>query len=773
MASTIYREVPSTYVSTLYYANVMILGSKGAGKTSLVRCLQGNQFRQREPPTSTIECGQGFCELASNRHWKSTSQGIDYETELSRAVTDKLLKHIQSSPGNSPPVLPQRPRPRSCSSGNVGQYAPPLPPARLSTETGSDGGLDKPKKPLKRKFSFTKVFRKSSEKSLLGSSAGNLAQENKSPPPSPSFEAPPPPFVSSIPDRIEEKIRENLKDCVGGVLPPKVYGKLIECPSDSSLLFLAPTLLTRAPILLVAVDVSISDPSLVDRLISDVGALLHRWDAAFPQPPKSVPHTPRSPPPFHASPLLQSSQGSQTPPVPHGNPCIVLVGTHIDRVRGLVAKDNFERAKRSFKSSACGKYLANASFMMSCSSVLEQSLLEDFKKYLVDLVKKRCVQEVPLRWLRCIGRFRRLGREKCRYLCTAKDAADIVGEILGEEREAENVLRFLEDNNVTLHLKHVKALRDTILTDPQWFVTEADKIFSLVHSTARSALPSEYGEDVQTLVSHGSLSNRLLDHLWPFSKQTKQELLLLLHSLEMVGLRGNDSRPVSPWESEISLTDVAGDRPLAKRANKAPSISAVIVPSVVLEPVPADASSSIEPLYFRCSRGHFLVVVMPLLAVRCLQMYPSACCLYKGASCFQVDEDYVVAIEECANAIRLSLQPSHHASHPNPTPPPLPSADVAMATLMFVRATIEDVCSKCMPQDSVDVCIRCTCPGPPHYVTLRDSAVKDETRVCETGSSVRLPPLVLPWFGEEVGDHHRRENGTLACSMHRVLIVYL
>ena len=769
IASTFYRDVPSSYVATLYYANLMVLGNKGSGKTSIIRCLQGNPFRQKEPPTVAVDYGEGYCELTTNRHWKSGCHGIDYENELARAVADKLLKYVQSSPAksNSPPSLPLRPRPRSSSSGTITPYGPPVPPSRRSMLVGgSDSQLDK--KSSKRKFSLQRLFRKSSETSALPNSASALPLQQKSPPASPlSVEAPP--FISSIPDRIEEKIRESLKDCMGGVLPTKVYGKLIDCPSDSSFLSLSPGLLGRASIFLVVVDVSVSyekDSCGIDRLISNVGSLVHRLNATFPRtsPNSLLAHSSRSPPPFQVSPLVQSSHVPPTPPTSGNEPCIVLIGTHIDRVRGLVAKENFEKVKKCFKSSACGRYVANASFMMSCSSALEQSLLEDVKKYLISIVKKRCGQEVPLRWLRCIRKFQRLASEKHQYLCTSKDATDIVRESFGKEKEVEDVLRFLGDNNIALCLRQVKGLKDTIVTDPQWFVAGVGKVFSLVHPSARSALPSEYEDDMQMLISQGSLSNRLLDYLWPFSKQVKQELLLLLHSLEIVGLRGSDSRPISPWESESNLLDhlyTRGDRPLKRVKNL--SISAVIVPSVVLEPFPPDLSlSCIEPIYFRCD-GSFPSTVMPSVAVRCMQMYSATCCLYENASCFQVDESHAVVLEECGSTmIKVSMQPSHHASHLTHTSPSLPSPDVAMATLMFLRATIEDVCNKWMPKDGteIEMCAKCCCCRRPHYIQLRDSVTDDRTQQCEMGSTVKLTSLILPWFGEDVG-MLQQENSAL------------
>ena len=736
LTSKIYQEAPLKHSVSLYLANLIVVGPKGAGKTSLIRCFNGNEFRHREPPTGTFDVPEKYCELVSHRGWLPSTHGLAYDNELCRTIIDELFKQSDSIPPplppnrmipssvllRVPPPLPPRSRPQRRSMLVESQSHPPLRSSGSIPEdlhSAATGTSQKTRKSIKKRLS--NLIRRGSLTSRTHHQSNHsspplfytdiVMPAPSSPPLSPSE----PSFVSAIPDTLLAKLKEKLKDCVNGTLPPEIYGKLIDVPSHDCSSFFKSLLLTESSIMLAIVDISCNDRDIVKELLNNLNSIFDQI-ATFPT-------------------------------------SLVLVGTHSDKYASAVtAKQRLDEVRQALKNSCYSNCLASSSFIVSCSSLFDQSTIEDLKKYLIDLIKKKCHFNVPLRWLRCIRRFQNLSEQ---VFIPLADAKSIIKEVClsSSDEEVNKILKFLHNHLVILHLSSFKPLLHTIITNPHWFLKKIGLLYGLAD---QHNIPPNLTSDHQIVLSHGVVTDRLLEHLWSGSKSNRQELLLILHSLELIALCGPQSRLLSPWESEKSLLVSPYHSP-SPPPPTTPTITSIIVPSLVQESLPASISLPlIDPLYFVCHQGTFPTVVFNRLLVRCLRFYTSSNFLYKSAACFLVDPMTMLLINKQDDKLKISLHPSHHPTtssslSESSTSSCLPAPETAMAVLMFIQPAITDIFHQWLPNVTFDLRIQCYCnPQSLHYIILEGINTPVEPLECELGSKVTLPLLSTPWFGEDI-----------------------
>ena len=736
LTSKIYQEAPLKNSVSLYLANLIVVGPKSAGKTSLIRCFNGNEFRHREPPTGTFDVPEKYCELVSHRGWIPSTHGLAYDNELCRTIIDELFKQSDSLPPplppsrmrsssvhlRVPPPLPPRSRPQRMSLLVESQSYPPLPSSGSIPEdlhTVATGTSHKTKKSIKKRLS--KLIRRGSL-----TSRAHHQNDHSSPPlfqtdsvmpssPSPPLSPSEAPFVSAIPDTILDKLKEKLRDCVNGTLPPEIYGKLIDVPSQDCSSFFTSFLLTESSIMLAVVDISFNDQDIVKELLNNLNCIFDQM-ATFPT-------------------------------------SLVLVGTHSDKhTSAVIAKQRLDEVRQALKNSCYSICLASSSFIVSCSSLFDQSTIEDLKKYLIDIIKKKCHLNVPLRWLRCIRRFQNLSEQ---FFIPLADAKSIIKEVClsSSDEEVDKILKFLHNNLVILHHSSFKPLLNTVITNPHLILRKIGLLYGLAD---QHNIPPNLTSDHQIVLSHGVVTDRLLEHLWSGSKSNRRELLLMLHSLELIALCGPQSRLLSPWESEKSLLTSPFHSP-SPPPPTTPTITSIIVPSLVQESLPESISLPlIDPLYFFSHQGSFPTVVFNRLVVRCLRFYTSSNVLYKSAACFLVDPMTMLLIEKQDDKLKISLHPSHHPTpsssiSESSTSSCLPSPETAMTVLMFIQPAITDIFHQWLPNVTFDLRIQCYCnPQSLHYIILEGIDTPVEPLECELGSKVTLPLLATPWFGEDI-----------------------
>ena len=854
----------------MFLCNLILLGPLGSGKTSLLRSLTGDPFRLVEPPSRRIDFAESYSILTDSLAWlPSSSSGLVYEDELVRIIVEDLLKHVQTisrlssssgvvgvGEGGGGVVLRQK---------RVSREGPPLPPPRQRSQSFTEvrgyicrelaesnagnrlsGNLElldsteklemagRPKLSHRRRNPLAKLlnrgFRPSRDHKKVQRHYSDSAKHahyvvNAATPPSPlpprasgstpSPVPPPPTHSSPLPERVTEKIRQELGESVGGgSLPPKHLARLIDTPGHPSFRVLQSLFLTENSLCLLVFDTSkdilspfSSSPS--SSSFSSSSSAAHRQRpspiAATPRPPSS-PSSPSSPSP--SSSPLDNSYLSHVMAVLSNvclqwsgckmdltvcGPRVVLVGTHSDKAPSSVTHHNFKVLQEEIQASPYHRFVAGVKFVVSNSSIIERSSMDDLKRFVKETVKKTCRQQVPLKWLRCVRRFQGMPRKKS-YFVSLAEARRLVSEICDispADPEIGEVVHFLHQNQVIMHFPRVHHLKDLVVSSAQWFSRHLSALFGagsvevgpgdLPTGPAPGPTQEELLADQELLKSTGVLTNQLLDYVWreKESQAVKEELLVVMHKMDLLCCMASEAHPVTLSASVEDLTAEPDVRKKLKRSKRGggggASITSLVVPALVEEGEDLDhahlaatmPSYDVDPIMFRF-KDHVPDGLFPRLLVRCVQSYPRGFSLRQHSATFKVDDKSVLLLTEGRCYIRLALHPNTKLSSggsplspPSPRPPssssPRPfleysdldsvlsegTPETCMAILMFVQASINDLTQQWTPHLDFDLCVKCNCklrpaPIPMDAVVDIDAAVAEMSRGSGVGCGQRL-----------------------------------
>ena len=816
VATKSYREAPLTRKATMFLGSIVFIGPHSSGKTSLMRNFTGQPFRLMEPPTQKIYIPDNYCLLLDHLDWLPSTAGLAYEDELVRIIVEDLLKHTQTmlkSDASAPPLPPLRKKRSSSFSESHGAHSyfadsPELTRAtnRLSgsfevIESGSLEGqlqLGIRPHPVAESEKSNSLERQSHKKSFLtrllstrhhhksgqDSSTGTGVKRHYSDSVkrgqytgmNATNGSASPEYYSSLPERLIGKIKAELKECSAGCLSQNYYGKIIDIPGSFPFSAIKPIFVTETSVSVVVYDVSqdmYSVPSPGTHRKSPVSTGDGKQNGTLsPKPPPAIGESTYLDQIMSEIKNLCLHWSHSNVALPLKGPRIVLVGTHSDKVPASVSMRNFEILRDTIKASPYEKYVNMMKYIISSSSVIERSNIEDLKRFTMETFKKACRQQIPLRWLRCIRRFQGLSAKGMHFVSVAQ-AQGIISELcdLSRTQDIQEVIRFLHQNHVVLHLDRIHRLKEMIITSPQWFALRMSEIFAAGSMSIEDALP-ELAVDQQLLQTRGILSNRLLDYIWRDrdSRLNKDELLTIMHKMDLLCCIGTGTRPFSPSATVESFTQ----SPSTKR--KLPPkviISSIIVPALVKAPMPPNLNSlptyGVDPLYFRFKDGLLPGGLFSRLLVRCIPSYPVNYSLYLEAATFEVDPTSILVLTAGQDHIRLSLHRVREEISENflssPIPTNLddllrggstPNPDLCMAVLMFIQAALSDVIQQWIPHLDYDLCIACHCPAGSssvdrmHYIILSDSdnILQRSTLRCEANSQISTSTVLTCWFGE-------------------------
>ena len=592
-----------------------------------------------------------------------------------------------------------------------------------------------------------------------------------------------------LPEQLIEKIKKELQQSTDGTLNQKYYGRLIDMPGGGAFQVFKHLFITDSSICVLTFDISkdiLSVPSPGPRRRSPLGT---KDPIIRPSSENGQVNSSRQ---GHAQPgkasylnqlltmigdiCLQWSHSNSDLTVRGAR--IILVGTHSDKVPSSVSHRNFELLRKAIKGSPYEKYVSMVKFVVSSSSIIERSSIDDLKHFIMDSAKKACRVQVPLKWLRCVRRFQAFSSKKA-YIMSMAEAKKIVAEVcdISQPEEIEGVIQFLHRNHIILCFERIHQLKEIVITDCKWFASHLSAVFKAGYiDLVQKGAPVELHSDQELLRLRGILTNQLLDYLWR-DKETqkhKEELLTLMHKMDILCCMASET---SPFSLSTSIEDLTLDSS-AKKKNKsnvsAGVLSSVIIPSLVEESAPPHLASlpsfKAEPVIFRFKQGHVPSSLFQRLLVRCVQSYPNDYALYRDAATFEVDSVSLLVLTMGKDFIRVSLHRIRSGRESlSPTlditdldslmSPNLrsPCPDVCMAILMFIQATISDLIQQWMPNLSYDLCVLCSCKSQVEKDIDVDHARKlstmsepgvNHSKVGDASATVALPA----WNSNE--DHY-------------------
>lgn len=857
-----YREAPVSRKATMFLGNIILLGYQGSGKTSLLRSLTGEMFRLVEPPSQQVDVSENYCLLTESLNWVASVAGLGYEDELVRIILEDLLRHMNSSLSKSgvnvmeardlhlrpgaecpPPLRPLDTRP-----GGRAEYPPSLPPPlpqRSHSFSEKAGNLcvtndnraclsesfdvqDKPH--LLRPNQLPKVKRHGLAKFLNfvphhqnkdhkkvkrhhSDSAKHMHYTDHHDTPtsalgdtSPLLSAP---RFSPLPERLTERLKTEFAECTGGTLPPKYLARVIDTPGHPSFRVLQSLYLTENSLCLLVFDASkdiLSSPSASSLSlkrkpspeVKQNGHGRHYLEDSYLLRIMS-----------EVSNICVQWSGCNIDMTICG-PRIVIVGTHSDKVSSAVTHRNFEILRGEIRASPYQKYVANVKFVVSNSSIIERSSMDDLKRFMKENIKKSCRQQVPLKWLRCVRRFRAF-LKKGTYFVSLADARKLVSEICDislADPEIGEVIEFLHRNQVIMHFSRVHHLRDLVISSFHWFIQQVSALFGAAFVDIAADLTpttiintTELVAQQELLRSTGVLSSQLLDYVWreKDSQTNRDKLLTVMNKMDLLCcLASETTTTANPVPLSASVEDLTAEPKRNKHRHMVATPSLVIPALVEEEPDPGYISSlpayNVDPVLFRF-KDHVPNGLFPRVLVRCVQSYPKGFTLYRHNATFQVDEKTLLLLREGRNYIHLSLHHLHETTPSSCNAPWSPTNQymsmsdfdgdsvnpfMCMAVLMFVQASISDLTQQWTPHLDFDLCVKCNCKLRPipmdavvdiddalaemsrnarsrlapnqdhHYIILNDvdSLVQQLSLRCEFGNQVAITASLLCWFGE-------------------------
>ena len=605
------------------------------------------------------------------------------------------------------------------------------------------------------------------------------------------------PRVSSIPERLVEKIRNGMKDCTESGLPVQFYGRLIEMPGAKSFRTIRSLFITDYSVCVLVYDTSKSLDAFVSprvRRKSSTTSLktmeLSKASGGHGNMEVHVcteeSHYEQLMTDFNNLGLHWSHSDSD---MTLCGQRVILVATHSDKVASSVSHTNFDQLRTAIKASPYHKYVAMMKYVLSSSSVIERSNMDDLKRYIIEVVKKSCRQHVPLKWLRCIRRFLSLSEKGVRFI-TLEDTRKIVADTcdIASKDEEDAVIRFLHNNHVILHFARIHQLCEIVFTSPVWFAQHLSGLFGVAWTEIPPNAPARLKTDQSRLQTRGILSAQLLDFVWKEHGANRKRLLAILHKMDLICCLGPNSHPIAPSTSPAAIAQDISGGDFAKPSDHLPSsfsFSSVVIPSVVAESMPPHLPRmpvfDLDPLHFRFKDGFVPYDVFPRLVTRCVHSYPNHYTLYSNAAVFEVDTSTILLISECKGRITLNLHQGRYSASGSPQgfsptnlddvarPPEPPNLDTCMAVQMFLHAAISDIIQQWLPQVDYDLCVECKCSkGPPegekdggvHHVVLSqtDNILQRVSLDCERGSQVMIGVPLYSWFGEIPHPHSPEED---------------
>lgn len=786
IASNIYEQSLNSddLCTTVNIANVIAVGPAGSGKTSLMRRIQGEQFRLAEQSTQDVVFHDKLCEVSNNSPWVCRDDdcvGMSHSNELARSIASQLIDHakvssptstcdsyLPSSPPHKPLLLINTHKPIPYISQPSEPHSPELPGVADRKRSSS--------------FSFSSATLPPSRNACMSM----VIEDVKTPPPAISFDitgSQPeglnhtqsnslPPRKGSIKralsfsvfrrasNKREKKSNHNPTNNNTYLKPNSIRVERKESPLLASKNAHSPLLATppsSPPTLAqfeLAIPIKLADKikNKLNDCVSDSGLPPEMYVRLIDTPGTNLPDTITMSslvtPSSIILAVLDASNNNQTQveelvcrvnillcKLKSGGsgikPTVVLIGTHTDNTTVVNAKRFIADAHSSLKDTVGAEYVSTDFFFVSNLSIMDQSSIDAIKTFISKLIASSYSRSIPLKWLQSVTKLKSFSQNN-QYILSLDEFRSPFKEI----DDFNSFFAFLQSNHMVLTFGHIPALKGIVVTDVSWFIDKLNRLLSLGHPT--SAPPTHISNDIEVIKSQGLLSQFLMNYIWPnCSKSLQKEILFVFHQLELLGLSNASTTPISPCDSQHSIQSTSSSAtPTSTNATPTKSVnSKVIIPCLVREKMPdnirSGSSIALEPFHFKFSVQFMPFELLHKLLTRCLYCYNHTdSMIYSDGACLIIDNYTSLVIHRSHdNVITINL----HHTHRSPIPfsydvachPLLPSKEVANTTLMFIRASLSDIISTWL-NDLVEYQLCLSCYGKdddsvtPHLVPLTE-----------------------------------------------------
>ncbi|XP_019614827.1 PREDICTED: uncharacterized protein LOC109462709 [Branchiostoma belcheri] len=214
-----------------------------------------------------------------------------------------------------------------------------------------------------------------------------------------------------------------------------------------------------------------------------------------------------------------------------GEPCVVLVLTHKDRVDESDIEEYKKDVRDHISDKAAGKHVLPKIFFIDNFNE-DNSDIDELREYLREVAKGLWFmgQEVPMTWLHLKSKLMDKRREDDPF-CRFQDVVDLarsddVG--ITDDSHVADILTFLHDLGDIIFINE-PVLRDHVALRPQVMIDVFKTIITVPEYQQDRSTDGEVAEMWRRLETEGILSDRLLTIIWTKADQKMQKPFLLRH----------------------------------------------------------------------------------------------------------------------------------------------------------------------------------------------------------------------------------------------------
>ncbi|XP_070568954.1 death-associated protein kinase 1-like isoform X2 [Ptychodera flava] len=771
----IYEKACTEGRKKVYRARVMFVGQQGVGKTSLAKCLRGEEFQCDEPSTNGIETDPSAC-VVDIKEWKSTASADDTSNSALSGNTfnstvARLVAAALRNDSSAEPI-----------SGEEGQ--------KMEEERDQREDLE-PEQEYDVCSSEDEGFLETADIS------SPLHKE-----PTSSLGIRESPKTEELPDEIAEMIEQL---AVEGALDvdeedldsePEITLSFWDFGGQSVFYTTHQVFLTNRAIYILVLDATQPLDSSVspemrhgvheihtEQTTSKVKDYIHFWLNSI----HASVSAPRKPLDSGDISGVSSAQNKSQA----ASPAVFLVATHKDKLVQDAELSESERADEQERMSKefltdVRKYLgehvqAAHEHVLAEQFVVDNSCkartgdndpqLSSLQRQLYNVARQQSWmgEEMPIKWLRLEEKVNKLKDEGVKFM-SLKEVEEIARSIMIKDiDDVKVILQFYHDLGDIIYFNEPR-LENLVILDPQWLIDVFKSIITVKQYQCQDPRCRQYWDKLD---KEGILHIQLVDSVWDALNLNSQRdvLLDIMEKFDLicpcVKYEDDDDDDDDEEEegreeenAEIVSRSVAEhqDATCINSTEDATSehVQKYFVPSLLKTEIdtenlfPENTISCQFPLYFHFRNGFLPNGLHHRLVAQCLRIWPQNAQLYKNCSVFMLDESHDFVLRKVdsditVNVVYSPLENEHRSSMK-------PSPSWCCSVRWSISKKLKDLIGQWVPGLSFQVCVKCPRSAGNlcryEYMRVSSEIVKKETLRCKCRQRISTEQ-VKRWFTDD------------------------